>query len=445
MSTTEETKAPVWVTRLELDNWKRIRVSKMAIAPGGRLVMIGGRNRQGKSSILDAIEALAVGPKATPPDPIHSGKLSAKTKMHLGNAENPKQYVVERKYAHGKETLTLLGPDGLPIESKKQTTLDELFHPLVFEVSRFLRMKTADQDKLLKEAAGLDFTSDDLEYDKVFKARTVRNAELVRVKSRVGGLERIDDAPKKEDSSAAILAELEAADAREVEIRNANAELSDIAAGSERERARVVDLQLQIERLQHEVAALEQSIVLRADKYVQKQDALGALEPIDKAPIKARLEALEENNRKVRHNAEIDKLEAEQTAVEEEIERMTAQLDEIKATKAQKLADAKFPVPGLGFDETGPTLNGFPLEQASKREQLELCCALALQMQPQLRVFLVRDAAVIDDEGLAALAEFAERYECQIWLEVIAKEPAAGIVFIDDGVIVDPPVEGASA
>lgn len=432
--TTNETateKPALWITRFEVENFKRVRVAR--ITPDGAMIKIAGRNKQGKTSILDALEALLRGPKATPPDPVHKGKLSAKTKAFIGNTENPKQYVVERKYKNGAETLSITGPDGKSIDTKKQTTLDEIFESMAFEVSRFLRLKPDEQDALLKDAAGIDFTALDAEYKGTFDARGEKTKELKRVQAQIASTQRIDKAPKAEEASADIILELKTATDRGQERYSLQSQIQALITSN------ASDVR-SIEELDAKIQEYKKLIDDRRAKCTSLQASLDAAPVIDPDPIRTRLQALEENNRQVRHNAKLDELEGAEALAESEIERLADRLEHIKGQKSQQLADAKFPVPGLGFDETGPTLNGFPLEQASKREQLELCVALAIELKPTLRVFIVRDASVIDEDGLQALAELAARHECQLWVEIATKNHAADMVFIEDGEVVDPPV-----
>lgn len=435
MSTNEATKKPIYITRLEVENFKRVNVVR--ITPSGSVVQICGKNKQGKTSILDAIEALLRGKKATPTYPIHEGKLSAKNRLFLGNTDNPRQFVIQRKYTNTKEgpqeTLEILGSDGKAIKNKPQTTLDELCNGLAFEVSRFLDLDDAKQDALLKEVAGIDFTLLDQQYAAAFDERTNKNRELLSVQARIVKHERILDAPEKEVTSKDILAELDAATTRETE-RAANERAfttANDAKGTSLAR---------IARLQEEIAQ-EQRNIFAAEEHAAALCAwLGEHPPIDREPIKARLAGVEETNRKVRHNSQLDELEGEETMLEETIAVLVEKLEEIKAQKAEQLAAANFPVRGLGFDDTGITLNGLPLNQASKREKLELCVAVACALEPQLLVFLVRDA-VFDQQGIAELAEFAAERGAQVWLELVKEAPSAGVVFIEDGQVVDPPVE----
>ena len=58
--------------------------------------------------------------------------------------------------------------------------------------------------------------------------------------------------------------------------------------------------------------------------------------------------------------------------------------------------------------------------------------AIGLAMNPKLRVLLIRDGSLLDSEGLKMLAEIAEGYDAQIWLERCTDGQPIGVV-IEDG------------
>jgi hypothetical protein len=124
---------------------------------------------------------------------------------------------------------------------------------------------------------------------------------------------------------------------------------------------------------------------------------------------------------------------------EAEAKRLDAEVTAVDRQKAEALLAAKFPVEGLGFGDTGVTLNGLPLEQASGAEQLRVSLAMGIALNPKLRVMLIRDGSLLDETSLALVGQMAERADMQVWIEMVADRGAAGVV-IEDGM-----VEGAVA
>src|SRR5690242_20109026 len=93
------------IVRLEASNVKRLRA--VAIEPDGSLVVVSGRNGQGKSSVLDAIWMALGGKKAFPRRPVREGAEEATIRLELD------ELVVERRIKPtGDTTLAVSSRDG---------------------------------------------------------------------------------------------------------------------------------------------------------------------------------------------------------------------------------------------------------------------------------------------------------------------------------------------
>ena len=112
----------------------------------------------------------------------------------------------------------------------------------------------------------------------------------------------------------------------------------------------------------------------------------------------------------------------------------TKTISEIDERKRAELAAAEFPVAGLGFDDDGVLLNDLPFSQASSAEKLRVSVAMGLAMNPRLRVLLIRDGSLLDEESLGIIQEMAEKSDAQIWIERVG-EGAECQVIIEDGSI----------
>jgi len=97
----------VKINSLEIENVKRVKALKIEPTENG-LTVIGGRNNQGKTSVLDAISWALGGNRKKPSEPHREGSMSDPyMKVTLSNG-----LVVERK---GKNSvLTVTDPEGQP-------------------------------------------------------------------------------------------------------------------------------------------------------------------------------------------------------------------------------------------------------------------------------------------------------------------------------------------
>lgn len=110
--------------------------------------------------------------------------------------------------------------------------------------------------------------------------------------------------------------------------------------------------------------------------------------------------------------------------------------EDIAASRDDLLAGVKFPVPGMSFAEKGITLNGFPFENASSAEQIRASFAIAMAQNPRLRIALVRQGSLLDEDGKLLLAQVAADHDAQVWVECVSNGEKVGIV-IEDGAVLE--------
>ena len=103
-----------------------------------------------------------------------------------------------------------------------------------------------------------------------------------------------------------------------------------------------------------------------------------------------------------------------------------------QAEAATSRLHAEFPVDGLGFDESGVTYQGVPFKQASSAEQLRVSLAMAIALNPKLRVIRIADGSLLDSDNLALIEAAAKESDYQVWIEMVGDGNGRGIV-IEDG------------
>jgi len=151
-------------------------------------------------------------------------------------------------------------------------------------------------------------------------------------------------------------------------------------------------------------------------------------------PIRSRIASADEQNRRRRENLEREACEADHQSAKREAARLSEEIEALDRTKETTLSAAAFPVPGLSFDDTGVLFNGIPFSQASSAEQLRVSVAMGAAMNPRLRVLLVRDGSLLDEDSLRLLAAMAEEHGLQVWLERVGEGAECSVV-IEDGTV----------
>lgn len=409
------------IVELRAENVKRLKA--ITIRPDGAMVVIGGRNAQGKTSTLDAIEMALAGGRTIPAEPVRRGERKGRIVVDLGDI------VVERTFSPKGTALTVTGKDGTPVASP-QKLLDTLCSKVAFDPLAFARMDPKEQDRVLKDAIGLDFSDLETARARLFAQRTEKNREIKRLEAQAEA-QRPQAGP--DDLKAVSVGELTA----ELERRQA---LADHASESKRAfEAALAKLREKLDekkRLEERLAAISdeahelKNVVERAEVRCDTDAAAAEAHPI--AEIRDKLRNAEEINRAVRARDAYLALREEEKKTVAEADALTDALQSIDEEKAERLANAKFPIAGLGFDETGPTLNGLPLEQASQAERLRLSVAIGAALNPRVKVMLVRDGSLLDDESMRLIAELAAETDSQLWVERVGDSDPCAIV-IEDG------------
>lgn len=421
------------------------RLSAVEITPQGNVVVIGGKNGAGKSSVLDAIEwALAGDPSAKMP--VRRGEEKSRTVVEIGEPGQPPELVVKRVFtAAGGTSLVVTNADGVK-QMTPQTILDKLVGKLTFDPLDFARQKPAQQAETMRALVGLDFKAHDAAHDKLFDERTAVNRHIKTLEAQLAGMPR-HDAPAEEVSGADILTEQQKASETNVandELRRAVALEEDRLADCNRQIEggtkvcqNLIDeieslkgrLAQQTQELKHNtslVPGLEKAIVVAREKAEAAKD-------IDLGQFKTKLASVEETNRKIRSNVMRADLVTALKGHSENAEKMTARLEKMDSDKRAATTKAKYPVEGLLFDAAGGiTLNGIPFEQCSAAEQLRVSVAVGFSLNPKLRVLLIRDGSLLDDESMTLIAKMAEEAKAQIWLERVGTDAHTSVI-IEDG------------
>lgn len=417
------------IMRLESENVKCLKA--VTINPDGSLVVVGGRNGAGKSSVLDSIEMALAGASSIPSKPIRRGQKKARVLLDLGDL------VVERTFADGSSKVVVKNREGLSYPSP-QALLDGLCSHIAFDPLEFSRLKPRDQAEQLRSLVGIDFTALDAERKKAYDDRTGVNRDATRVKATLGAMLHHPDAPKEAVSVKALADELE----RRESVNRANADKREEMGGHHEAVARgesaVQDAQQLIVRLERELEAAKVACKAAYDQMKSHRELAIAcqrecdeLRDADPAEVKQQIRDAEAVNTKVRANAARESKILELRGIEAAADSFTEIIGDIDRQKRETLEKAAFPVPGLGFDEDGVTYNELPFDQASSAESLRVSVAMGMARKPKLRVMLIRDASLLDETGWATLAKMAVDEEYQIWLETCQPGAPASVVIVD--------------
>lgn len=392
------------------------RLEWVQIAPHGALVAISGRNAQGKSSVLDGLEATLMGHnKRDVPRPVRDGQKTAEVTNVLDNG-----MTLIRKYkADGSSSLTAKAKDGSKVS---QATLSGMLGAFGMSTGVFDLMDDKKQLAAVLDIVKLDFDPSELAAERkaIFEQRTLINGRANDLEAQV---KRFGDLP--DGVPAAEVSVVELAEQVRAAENQARSQQEDIH-GLEQHGRRLAELDRQIADLQRQrQVVMEDSTGLRA--------VIDSHQPLpDIEALRAQMATAEETNRAVRMAKEKANLVFQLEATKEQADDLTKQIEGLDKRKADGLAAADFPVEGMTFDEEGVLLNGRPFRKGSTRERTLAAARLIIASDPELRVMTVPNGNDLDSEGLAELEALGDEHDWQIWAEFVDESGEFGWT-IEDG------------
>lgn len=461
------------VIELKAKNIKRIKA--IDITPQDSTVIISGRNEQGKTSVLDSIW-MALGGAAAAKDtpvPIREGESEAEAIVDLG------KYKVTRTWTAKGSYLKVESPDGARYPSP-QALLDDLRGDYTFDLLDFAKAKPADQKKILMFLTGLEDTLSHLEQlkSKIYADRTMVNRELKNARVKLDGLPvPPEDTPETLIDISHILNEqadaqrehadldgrrnmLVGARQQEASLTERLKALEESSGGihqsfndlcesiearyldairlaeQERTEKRVqadANKSKSLAQLGQDIEAIKKGLaetIAVADDMAVKIDSFLPLPPVESYRVK--IAEAEEINNQVRQLLARQEQELAVLTKESEAFSLTSQLDELEQQKDEAISKASFPIADLGFDDNGVTYKGIPFVQCSSAERLRVSLAIAMALNPKIKVLRITDGSLLDSANLKVISEMVESKGYQLWIEKVSDNGGVGIV-IEDG------------
>lgn len=433
------------VFKFEVENFKRIRSFAMEIKK--RITELTGKNMAGKSSAIDALWVLLKGLSVAPATPIREGAELARIRGQFG------ELIIERVFRRKGEkeftsSLTVSNPDGAKYPSP-QKKLDDLIGTHILDPLQFMEMESKKQFDVLRPfAPDVDFDA----IDRAHKGDFDRRAEINKLASDARGAAAMitipEGTPDETVDEAELLSELENASTFNSDIERRQRARADIAEAVSKARLDSGKKLHEAEELRQKATklALEaHELDAQADAQQSRLDQAEVLPAkLDPSDIRAKIDEAKRIN--AQFNRRVQKIKHENTAIqyEQESKDMTDRINARLNAKRAAIADAKMPIPGLGFGEGVVILKGLPFDQASKGEQLRTATAISFALNPdaELPLVWIRDASLLDDDSFAIVYETAELYNGYVIAETVRQIGSDAIV-IEDGMIKQ--VESAAA
>lgn len=406
---------PVKINRLEIENVKRVKAVKIEPSAEG-LTVIGGRNNQGKTSVLDAIAWSLGGDRFRPSGPAREGSMS-EPYLHV---ELSNGLVVERK---GKNSeLRVIDPEG---NRGGQQILNSFVGQLALDLPKFIQAPSREKAQTLLNIIGVGDRLAELEKTEkeLYDQRRTIGQIADQKKKHAAEMDVYPDAPKELVSATELIM-------KQQEILARNGE-------NQGKRGRRQQYEREVQSLEAQAAEIAKRLdAARKNLEIAAMDALD-LHDESTREIEESIAGIEDLNRKARANMDKEKAESEAAEYGARYDDYTEKIEKARAEKTTLLEGADLPLPGLTVIEGELAYNGFKWDGLSGSDQLKVAAAIVRRLNPDCGFVLIDKLEQMD---LDTMEEFGAWLR-QEGLQAIATRVSSGgecSIIIEDGYSSEP-------
>lgn len=401
------------INKLEIENVKRVKAVKIEPSQNG-LTIIGGKNNQGKTSVLDSIAWALGGDRYKPSQSAREGSM-VPPNLHIIMNNG---LVIERK---GKNSaLKVTDPNG---KKAGQQLLNEFIEQLAIDLPRFMDSTSQEKARILLQIIGVE--------DRLVKLEK-EEKELYNERLAIGRIadqkEKFakeqpyyPDAPKELVSASELIRQQQ-------EILAQNGE-------NQRKRENLHRLEQDYQRINEQLEELlKKQAAVKADIDIARMAATD-LQDRSTRELEENISHIEEINRKVRANLDKEKAEDDAKEYRNQYTNLTKQIDDTRAAKTDLLSSVELPLPELSVKEGELIYKGQKWDNMSGSDRLKVSTAIVRKLNPKCGFVLLDKLEQMD---LDTLQEFGQWLE-EEGLQAIATRVSTGdecSIIIEDGYVV---------
>lgn len=401
------------INKLEIENVKRVRAVQVVPSEKG-LTVLGGKNNQGKTSVLDSIAWALGGKKYQPSNPRREGSVTPPSlRVELSNG-----LIVERK---GKNSdLKVIDPSG---NKAGQTLLDSFIEELALDLPKFMEATSKEKARTLLEIIGVG--------DKLFELDTLEN-KLYQERLAIG---KIADTKKKH---AQEMPRHEGVPEELISASDLIKQQQDILARNaekERKRQNLAHLEDENKRLKEILQDYQTKLEANENDLVEARKSALDLHDESTAELEANIANIDETNAKIRINLEKDQAEQEAEYYSQQYKDLNEEIDAIRKERLDLLKGADLPLPGLSVVDGELTFNDQHWDNMSGSEQLRVATAIVRKLKPECGFVLIDKLEQMDIDTMKEFGEWLEQED----LQAIATRVSSGDecqIIIEDGYVV---------
>jgi len=412
------------ILQLEVQNVKGIE--HVVLNPEGNFVVVAGENEQGKSSFLDGVMYLFCGKGKIPCRVLRDGATNGFVEAIVGDALVAK---VTRKFGKNEKTqLIVTSVEGKSLPAP-QDICNELMggDSMTYDPTAFQLLSPKKQVKLVRSLdPDLDFSDLDTRHAHSYEARTDKNKDIKRLEGKLQSMDPVPaDLPEEEISISDLSARISAAHA-------VNRQVAEAKSVLQRYYDNYAAHASEVKRLEALLFTAETDLAqTKVDGKAQKELVDGMVVQ-DISLLELQLSEQDSINQQIRAAADARTSRLELKEARSMADELTADLEEIKVEKENRLSDVSFPIPGMAFNEDGITINGlrFDEEHMSSGELFRISTQMAIHLNHS-GILICRLGSLLDTKNRQVVKTMCEEAGLLCLFEVIGEDDEAQLVISD--------------
>lgn len=412
------------INKLEIENVKRVKAVTLEPSQSG-LTIIGGNNRQGKSSVLDSIAWALGGNKFRPSEPQREGSvLPPSLKITLNNG-----LVIERK---GKNSeLKVTDPTG---KKAGQQLLDTFVEELALNLPRFMDSSSKEKANILLQIIGVGPQLYELEQKEteIYNRRTAIGQIADQKKKFADEQKSYDDVPKELVSASELIQQQQAVLLKNAENQKQRNQVVQLANREESLRKEISSVRLEIERLTAKLNTLNTDWNTTLLSLETAKKSAEILQDESTAELEKNLRDIEILNAKIRANLDKEKAEEEAKQYSHQYTELTAKIEAVRQQKIDLLKGAKLPLEGLSVQDGELIYQGFKWDNLANSDQLKVATAIVRHLRPECGFVLMDKLEAMDMDTLYEFGKWLQEEGLQVIATRVSKGEECSII-VEDG------------
>jgi len=402
------------IIKLTIHNF--LKLKDVEVDPS-KVNVIVGKNKQGKTSILKAIQAAFTG--KVDETSIHDSETKAEITVDMD------EFKIERTITGKGNYLTVSNKDGWQVPAP-QKFLDGMIGKFSFNPVEFFNLKSSEKKEYLLKAIDIKLTPEKLEaiigekvdmdldrhgleviaelYKHYYQKRAESNKIVSMKEKTVKELSsKIPEDFNRGKTGAILISEIDT-------LRRA-------VTANENNKIVVVNLNRNIKESSDRISNLEKELANEKAKLKGFSDQLVSIKIEDTTAIEEQMIAAEEEREIIQLIKQVDQSSAElseEIKIQEKLEAIVTKLS--KEVPDQLIKEADLPVEGLKVEENSVSLNGVDIENLSASEQLNFALQIVRKLNGKFKIICIDGVEILDKETFEWFVSEIEKDDYQYFI-----------------------------